>query len=67
MYTDDRTVFAEPTEGTLAIAERKKPKSSNKQPVVSKSYFEKYISEILCDYVVDNKYILREWLYADTV
>jgi hypothetical protein len=35
--------------------------------IVSKLYFEKYVSNMLSEYVVDDKYILREWAYSDLV
>jgi len=34
----------------------------NGKLIVSKSYFEKYIMEILCDYIIDSKYISSNWI-----
>ena len=34
----------------------------NGKLIVSKSYFEKYIMEILCEYVIDSKYISSDWI-----
>ena len=34
----------------------------NGKLIVSKSYFEKYIMEILCEYIIDSKYISSDWI-----
>jgi hypothetical protein len=34
----------------------------NGKLIVSKSYFEKYIIEILCEYIIDSKYISSDWI-----
>ena len=34
-------------------------------PIVSKLYFVKYVLNALGEYVVDENYILREWVYSD--
>jgi hypothetical protein len=47
---------------TTATGEKRKMKSAGKHPIVSKSYFEKYVNDTISEYVVDEKYILREWL-----
>jgi hypothetical protein len=44
------------------LTERKRTRSIPKRPIVSKSFFEKYVLENMSQYVVDKKYILREWL-----
>ena len=44
--------------------ERRKIKPIDKHPLVSKSYFEKYVCDTMTEYVVDGKYILREWVTA---
>jgi hypothetical protein len=44
--------------------ERRKMKPIDKHPLVSKSYFEKYVCDTMTEYVVDGKYILREWVTA---
>ena len=52
-----------PTElDTPQLTERKRTRSIPKRPIVSKSFFEKYVLENMSQYVVDKKYILREWL-----
>ena len=62
--TDELTV-TDTSIYTTAIAipsDKRKTKTAGKRPIVSKSYFEKYVNDTICDYVVDEKYILREWL-----
>jgi len=34
----------------------------NGKLIVSKSYFERYIMEILCEYIIDSKYISSDWI-----
>ena len=34
----------------------------NGKLIVSKCYFEKYIMEILCEYIIDSKYISSDWI-----
>ena len=58
--TDDLTVTDLSTTNTFV--EKRKIKPSGKRPIVSKSYFEKYVNDTITEYIVDEKYILREWL-----
>jgi hypothetical protein len=51
---------------TTTTGEKRKTKSAGKHPIVSKSYFEKYVNDTIREYVVDDKYILREWLGGGT-
>jgi hypothetical protein len=44
-----------------ACSERRR-RTSMKHPIVSKSYFEKYVMDSMPQYVVDNKYISNDWL-----
>jgi len=50
---------------TTVLPEKRRAKISGKRPIVSKLYFEKYVNDTITEYVVDEKYILREWLYSD--
>jgi hypothetical protein len=36
--------------------------SINGKLIVSKSYFERYIMELLCEYIIDSKYISSDWV-----
>jgi hypothetical protein len=49
---------------TTVLPEKRRAKISGKRPIVSKLYFEKYVNDTIPEYVVDEKYILREWLYT---
>ena len=53
--------------GLSEVNDRKKHKTMFKRSIVSKSYFEKYVCETFGEYIVDGKYILREWIYTDLV
>ena len=50
------------TTTTNTFGEKRKIKPFGKRPIVSKSYFEKYVNDTISEYIVDEKYILREWL-----
>ena len=58
--TDDATVLDIST-----TTDKRKTKLCGKRPIVSKSYFEKYVNDTFRGYIVDEKYILREWLDSD--
>ena len=46
-------------------SETSTPGVFEKHPLVSKSYFEKYVMENIGIYVVDDKYLSNEWITAD--
>jgi hypothetical protein len=47
------------------ITDKRKVKTHGKRSIVSKAYFEKYVLCSIGEFVIDQKYILREWLNAD--
>ena len=58
-----------PSESDTSTMNVSKPRNGDdrRNPIVSKLYFEKYVANVLYDYVVEDKYILREWAYSDLV
>lgn len=52
-----------PTDDSVSrLVDRRKMKPADKHPIVSKSFFEKYVCDTMSEFVVDDKYILREWV-----
>jgi hypothetical protein len=58
-----------PSESDTSTMNVSKPRNGDdrRNPIVSKLYFEKYVANVLYDYVMEDKYILREWAYSDLV
>lgn len=68
ILTDDTTAMSIATDTSITTpmtSDKRKTKPCGKRPIVSKSYFAKYVNDTICQYVVDEKYILREWLDSD--